>query len=350
MDRREFIRSLMLTTGTFLIIGCIDNIDVPQDITDGIPDYYFENQYLDQKIKRIKELLEESGSFDSFIFITDPHWEFNARNSPLLLNYIQKKTGIKRLFCGGDVADGCSQDSFSFINLLRFSWEGEVHCVVGNHEYLGKDVTEDSVFNLFDINSDIEIGNKKRHYYYVDDYIKQIRYVILSSFSESKDGGIHSVYGYGEEQCNWIKSNALNVGRGWKVVFFTHFLYWIGLNDNKISQPAGSEVVESIIDSYSGPGEIIAIFHGHNHRDRIIRTPQSGIPIVVTSCDKNIVISEEDQQNIIRPSGTIIEQAFDVVIINDQKRLINCVRIGCPAKDGIGDEVGKDVEERIVKY
>ena len=37
-------------------------------------------------------------------------------------------------------------------------------------------------------------------------------------------------------------------------------------------------------------------------------------------------------------------------LYNSKQGLIHCVRIGCPAKDGIGDEEGNNTEERIIKF
>ena len=351
MDRRSFLKKCSFAVGALYFSACKDDIEIEEDsVVSSIPGYYNEDNYLNNKIAYIKYLLSQEGVRDSFVFLTDPHWEFNSRQSPHLLRAIQIATGIDKIFIGGDIADGCNKDSYSFVDSIRNNWSGQVHCIVGNHEYLGPYATESVVYNLFDFNSSIQIGNHHRHYYFVDDNTIKTRYIILSSFSESVDGGFHAVYGYGDDQLRWLEDSALKVKEGWNIILFTHFMYWIGLYDNKISQPVGSEGVSQLIDDYSGPGRIIAVFHGHNHRDRVIRTRNTKIPVIITTCDKNVIISEEDQQNVIRPTGTIIEQAFDVVIVNEKESKIHCVRIGCPAKDGIGNNVGEDVEERIIEY
>ena len=347
MQRREFLKTSVGLVGAFFLSRCKSLIDIEEE-TLNIPQYYYANNYLRSKIDRINALLNADGVIDSFIFITDQHWDFNAKKSPMLMRYIQQNTNIKSVFCGGDFADYLGSQSFNYLSVLKSCWKGDINCVVGNHEYLGSNVTEDRVSLLLDTNSGKQVGNLSRHYYYVDNVKNKIRYVVLSSYSRSLDGGHHACFGYGTDQANWLKEEALRVEKGWKIIIFTHLLYFIGVYDDKITL-FDDVNISDIIESYLGPGEIICLFHGHNHRDRIVRMPRSNIPVIITTCDKN-VIEKDDQLNIVRQSGSINEQAFDVVIINEKVRLIQCVRIGCPAKDGINDEIGSFVEERIIDY
>lgn len=356
MNRRDFLKAGTLAAGSLALLGCSKTIIAIEDdytIDNGvfdpfIPDYYFENGYLDGKIARIKTLLSKEGVTQAFVFITDQHWEHNAQNSISLLWYVQQKTKLSRMFCGGDIADLFGTSGFAYVRTLRKAWGGEIHCVVGNHEYLGStDATEQMVEKLFKTNPEIQVGNHVRHYYYVDDPVSKTRYIILSSYSQSVDGGKHALFGYGEEQERWLRDVALDVESGWKIYLFTHLLFFIGVQDDKIT--ICDESIADILDNYSdlGRGKIMAVFHGHNHRDRVIYTPKSKIPVIVTTCDKYRILGD-DQQNVVRTPGTIDEQAFDVVIVNEQEKKIHCVRIGCPAKDGIGDNIGDDVEERII--
>lgn len=348
MNRRLFIKISSTLASSLLFTRCKKLTEI-EDISTSIPYYYYENNYLSNKISRINYLMQQDGTIDAFIFITDQHWGFNAKNSPCLMSYIQKGTGIKRCFSGGDVADVYSQNSYDYMNALKNAWQGDIHCVVGNHEFLGKDATNDKVAKLFETNPSIQYGNRAAHYYYVDNYSNKIRYIILASYSQSVDGGSHAKYGFGYEQAIWLKNVALDVEEGWSILLFTHFLYYIGILDDKIQLFDDENNIEQIIDEYDGNGKIIGMFHGHNHRDRVIRMAKSNIPVIVTTCDKYKIL-DNDQQNIYREKGTILEQAFDVVIINKFTRNINCVRIGCPAKNGIGDNVGYDVEERVIGF
>ena len=73
-----------------------------------IPDYYFENHYLDNQEKAINDAIAEcNGNYETFFWITDMHWEpdLNTRKSPLLIKYIASKTGITKILNGGDTGN-----------------------------------------------------------------------------------------------------------------------------------------------------------------------------------------------------------------------------------------------------
>ena len=84
----------------------------------------------------------------------------------------------------------------------------------------------------------------------------------------------------------------------------------------------------------------------------------NGIPVIVTTCDKNKSGGESstffDSYWAEREDGTIKEQAFDVMVINRTDRKITAVRVGCPAttwtQSGDNYVRGADVEYREVSY
>ena len=102
------------------------------------------------------------------------------------------------------------------------------------------------------------------------------------------------------------------------------------------------------IDRYDGDGEILAVFHGHIHRDLINRTA-SGVPVIGVTADKTDT-SKESVVLVERRFGTITEQAFDVVIVDRTARKLHCVRIGAPAVDGSGAEGNDTTEIRVVDF
>ena len=78
---------------TFLC-SCDDKLSEGVDISD-IPSYYFEKNYLDERITKINDAISEcTDGCESFFWITDIHWEpdLNTRKSPLLIKYIASKT------------------------------------------------------------------------------------------------------------------------------------------------------------------------------------------------------------------------------------------------------------------
>lgn len=70
---------------------------------NGVPNYYFEDGYLKDKIDSIMTIRDAMGvNSDSFFFVTDYHVNSNAGHTPALIRYIAARTGIEKLFSAGD--------------------------------------------------------------------------------------------------------------------------------------------------------------------------------------------------------------------------------------------------------
>lgn len=346
----------LVKAGTFFRIGICkdDDSDLSEyiDVADtyytiskisseieGLPKYYFDKSYIQNKANTIINL--ERGCIangDSFIFITDMHWTLNAKNSPKLVKYIAEKARINKLFDGGDDANGnnakCSEE-------FRKNFSGDIFSCAGNHEYAyANDITESDLFYNFNmwLPNNVVWGDPSRNYYYVDNTSSKIRYVITNGWLPG------ALTGFEEKQQNWIKNIALNVPDGYEIVIFTHALYE---DSGKYVFPI-AENIETILDEHQRVhNNIISIFQGHNHRDAIMHTKGTNIPIIITSCDKYKPYYDngESDINVTREIGTITEQCFDVVIINKNIKKITLVRIGGKAKM---DDA--EVEIREVNY
>ena len=84
-----------------------DKLSEEVNISD-IPDYYFENNYLDNRVKAINDAIAEcSEGSETFFWITDIHWEpdLNTRKSPMLIKYIASKTMVNKILNGGDTGN-----------------------------------------------------------------------------------------------------------------------------------------------------------------------------------------------------------------------------------------------------
>lgn len=305
-----------------------------------LPNYYFANSYIQNKIARINALAKSAvGNGDAFVFITDQHWPQNAKRSPALLNYIFQNTHLNLLFNGGDSGEGGSED---YCKLVRQAWNGRSYHLTGNHDYYNSG-DNSNLYYMLDMYNNDEIGNPQEHYYYVDNNQAKIRYIVLNSDGPSA---------YSADQLTWF-SSALNVDNGWGIVILVHWMFMVNWANNAIS--LGSNIAQPFVDvinNYSGNGEIIAVIQGHVHRDRITYTAVNGVPVIITSCDKYVKSESSGNYDIdvTREINTITEQCFDIYIINRDTKTINVVRIGGLARDGIGNNPGDEVEERTVVY
>lgn len=385
-------------------------------------EYYFEDddlpQYLPKKVEEINDLIRSAAlNGDAFIFITDMHTERGEKNggqAPALIKYICDNTKVRRVFTGGDLALTLAQHT-AVGESLEKAIGVDIHSAMGNHEYdvvkqvdgdIVPRMTEADLYYVYDINKLNQVsGNAARHYYYVDNPQQKIRYVAVNNWMHKSDATTSSdgvkaenIEGSVDEQATWLTDTAFNVEAGWGIILFCHQFY----NDPGASEAAGVAVpFREAIDKYEGPGEIIAVFHGHIHRDMVNYT-SSGVPAIGVMADKthtglavnnewkyevayqqdttpatgtdgqywldtatnphsvkvyssangmwHLVPEEEVNLLIPRYKGTITEQAFDVVVVDRTARKIHCVRIGAPAVGGNGAFTNVFVETRVVDF
>lgn len=327
-----------------------------------VPNWYKEYGYLDNKIKRINDLVRDcAGHGDAFIFVTDEHIDYLAKNfrSPALIKYIMDKCPISKVFHGGDCCDGQDDLLHFFVDSLKATSEFGFHSVMGNHEYKNAQ-TDSSLYSYFSWFNKDQVGSENdRNYYYVDNLQQKIRYIVLNAFAQSEkaknedvngDGTLSEVasYGYENEQMEWL-NNALDIDSTWTIIVVTHVLADIRMADDSIYYDSNAASAYRILNEHnaSGKAKIAFVIQGHTHRDRLILS-DGKIPIIITTCDA--CVAYENDINVDRTPYTINEQAFDVVVLDKKKRQAIAVRIGAPALDGVNGVAGSAVEERVITW
>ena len=326
----------------------LDELKKTTDPTGDPDDYYFENDYLQNKVQRIKALAKQcAANGDVFIFVTDQHWTINEKQSLPLIRYIANNCNIPMLVSGGDTDDYGSEE---YCETLRGTFKGKIYHVVGNHDWFPP-TNGDMLGYWMDSYNKEQIGKPIEHYYYVDNQYKKIRYIVINAWINN-NGTLTT--GYNTEQLNWFTGEAMNVDEGWDIIVFTHYL---GATS---PAPENAEMFRDAIDEYnasgSAKGKVILIISGHYHADAVCHTA-GGVPIVLTTCDKNTANGPDNWLTATRIAGTITEQAFDVMFLNRKERQLTALRIGCPAMDNedVGiDDAGFDfeptLEERTIYY
>ena len=317
-----------------------------------IPAYYLANNYLKNKIDTIRQLMRSAnGNYDAFIFDTDQHWKFNTRNSPSVINYLTKHVTINRMFMGGDLADGINMDGYS---AFRDAFNGRIYYVAGNHEYMDyfeeeniqkqQEIIDSDIWAYYQSHmDDAVIGDANNNYYYVDNTVQKMRYVIIKVFTDN------SASIFTDTQRDWLRDVALNVPSGYSIVIFTHHFR---SHTETVNPQVGGKITD-VIDNYTGNGTIVSVIQGHTHYDFVWQTA-GGNNVVATTCDKNE--GREDWGDAYleddRIEGTITEIAFDVVVVDKTHKKATFVRIGAPAynDDGQTRDASKDLEERAVVY
>lgn len=296
-------------------------------LADKLPDYWEKTSgYLTSKVETIRTLMRgcaERG--DIFYFLTDAHWHLNEQHSPAIIAWLNEHINVPRMINGGDITDEYDEKPSRLYR--KVMGNGEYYFADGNHEYLAGKTYADNFYANRMFADKAVYGDENRTYYYVDNPAGKMRYIVLATFGPWVDGSESMVLNT-TEQKDWLKNVALNVEEGWTVIVFAH-IYSIE-NGNYI---AGGETMLSYMADMT-KGEVACVIQGDQHSDYILPSYAGKIPIVCTTCDKNKGSEIEDLAN--RASGTIGEQAFDVVVVDKAQKQLHFVRIGY-AKDG--DEI-----------
>ena len=303
--------------------------------------YYFKDSYLQNKVETILQKMEAgSGNYDAFIFCTDQHWRQNSKQSPKLINYITERLCVPRMFMGGDYEDGVS---FSAYMAYRQAYNGEIYNILGNHEYMDGQISDEGTWSSR-VNTDATFfaclngcmanavfGDVGRNYYYVDNTVQKMRYIILSIFTDE------SAVDFSSAQQTWFANTALDLPSGYTAIVFAHHVANVDHETGALTFPSYDQTICDIVDAYNGNGEIACLIGGHAHFDGLGAT-NGGIPVFVTSCDKNVPYSQGGEEYLEdRVTGTIDEQVFDVFIINKTSKNVTAVRVGCPAYNPTGE-------------
>ena len=319
----------------------IQEVDYPK-----VPSYYVD--HLNAQINKIKSNMDSVGrDGETFIFITDLHWERNYRNSPDLIKYILYNTNVRILLCGGDLIntqDKALAKELLFTSLKSFDMPGYYMPVAfGNHDANslnwataeGKEenqLSKNEVFSLTQKNTSFHnnyISNDAINFYF-DRKDTKTRFIVLDTGE------------YGEYSSETIPDfcKLLNdTPSGYHIILMQHWIVTGTLESNAKSDSARKalsiiyafnnrttvEIDGVTYDFQSSNGRIDLFLGGHTHFDWAYEASGddlnwSGVPVVMTNCDSY-------RDNVIVP-GTTDEQCFDVVTINYTDRNVKFVRIG----------------------
>jgi hypothetical protein len=293
------------------------------DSLNDIPDFY--RSGMDAAIETIRDNMRTAGKHgETFVFITDLHWETNYQNSPRLVKYLLDHLDINTLVCGGDLINQGEPDimAATMANCVRsFNFKNTFFpCAVGNHddnsnwsadfiaqhpEYLfGKD----GVFALMikQNGSHVTYLTDDAWNYYFDNTDTQTRFIFL-------DTGANGTFSHYDELSSCLNGTP----SGYHIVIVAH---WLKSNGMKTDF---DEALETIVDAHNAQANssIVGVFGGHTHEDDYWSTT-GGIKFIITDSD----CAERSKNSYTY--GTVSEQCFDVVTIDYTAKTIKCVRIG----------------------
>lgn len=342
--------------------------------SDSIPQYYLTG-YLADKINAInakEDTISEDN--DSFIFLTDYHWQKNAQHSPMLIKRIIEQTGITKLVFGGDAGRSAElaakyRAARENAEIYEMFWDiaPQFYGIVGNHEWNDyQDTTHEAsqqpevysragIVNFY-INREQMIvqGMSVEGNYYIDNTRAKIRYFFLQDTGQAKISNDTAI---------WLGEQLGNVPAGYYVIVFSHYAYTGGTFDSstmtgrgnlsvvRIAQLLGglkSHSPEVTINLYANAGGVIGtrtfdyssangtpvcIVSGHTHWDAALTVQESAYGILTIASTTDAYGYAQDpisHESTPRPVGTVEEQAFDVfqIDLSENVRKVYITRIG----------------------
>ena len=341
-----------------------------------MPDYY--DSYLKEIIARINRNRKERGCDEGFVFLTDLHIKSNHRRSGHLIAHLIRETGIRRVFCGGDLVEAFGEgyrtdkDAIDFaVDAFRSDWVrpiravgGLLYCAKGNHDFTVRHSYRSEDGNrgytcpgtmakrlLIDewTEKDVVVnsGDPAACYYYVDVPAAKLRYIVADSTDTEEAGNVGWAVknGMHHPQIKWLAGVALmDVPRGYDVIFIQHIpvLAVAGTAEDQRDFWPLRLLLETYqnrgvfkwdgkdYDFSRAEGKVLVNLTGHHHGET--QTWSKGIVHISEPCDA--AYPDYDYRSAFcgqlpeKKSGTIYEQTFDVVQVSRRERCLFITRVG----------------------
>lgn len=294
-----------------------------------IPSYY--TAHIEQKAQQIRSNMMDVGqNGETFIFITDTHWESNTGNSPELVRYLLHNLNIKVILNGGDfINQGERAPMAKAMQTAVSSYlfrDTVMLCAFGNHDsnWNNWNHQQDYPERYFDRKCQYALMQKHMEdaaTYFADGWncyhdrpTTKTRFVVI-------DTGEKGEYAQFTPLGNVLKATP----SGYSIIIMAHWLYGG-------SKTSACTKLEQMIDAYnkrtgeyaSAKARILLLLGGHIHNDMSWKTA-NGTPVVLTDCDAAGRSSNTKYPPVKR---TVTEQAFDVITVDYSTGNIKVVRIG----------------------
>jgi hypothetical protein len=344
------------------------------------------NDYFNNKFSILNNLQDSlKNNCFSFGFITDLHNEYNYKKSAIYMSKIIDYYNIKYFLNGGDFFTNqlTSNDAKLQLNdiINRYYNVGILNKMLpcmGNHDFntdaIGNGSDEfsvraltnsdiyDSLFKHCENMPNVHISPPKM-YYYVDDSLNKVRYITLNCMDFDPDKMHAYIWGYSQEQLNWLTSSLLLKEVGWGVVIQSHIPPMNIFDQFPLWKPYNNNLVLGVLDAFihkkaysgsnnydydhfdasvsadfsSSDGVIYCWLSGHSHRDWIgvLQNKEcSGLPIIITNTDSYVWTNSSypEYNSSEKIENTITEQLFDIVTVDKNNEMVYVTRIGATSK------------------
>ena len=326
------------------------------DMADGLPAYYHENNYWGGVIDKVREKSKILHGI-SFIFATDMHYPGNQLKSKLMMKDILNKTTVPFVICGGDIpaaygtATELKASGEQHVEYENFIGKDKFFTVRGNHDFTiktnssmttgapntGATLPIEYPYDYLMRTQERFVAKQSPDHmcWYIDVPAQKVRIVGVNSCDGQTSDTTASWGLYTrvtDAQLSWIINEACSED-GYNYIFVSHIPSDTALDvnaavlapyqnlllamKNKTTYSSGSVTA----DFTNSTSTIVCHITGHEHVDQT-HVDNNLLAIGVT-CD---TIDTLDGFNA--RAGTITEQAFDVFCIDFDSKTINAVRAG----------------------
>ena len=288
-----------------------------------IPNYW-ETEYARVKDAINSNRLIIGNKIAEFFFITDIHWNGNAKKSPMLINALSKDVGINNVLCGGDVIFTHDTTQLGAVNELQdfykqFAPNVRLFSTIGNHDLNSNNNSDSSTYLTANQLYPLMMSNEESYTDtgatpYVTVYDNESQKVRYIQFYHPDTVPI-------PQDAQTTVINAIKEkGTDWTVVIMCH-VYWSTGNavDTYINAFAKQLAEINASGSYA---TIAALLVGHMHYDSSV-VVDDGLLVIATICD-----IYRQSSGATMTVGTDTEQAFDVVQIDTTAKKIYMTRVG----------------------
>ena len=336
----------------------------------GAPGYW--HDALDRAAARIRELSARCD--DAFFFLTDLHIPANRRQSGRLLGALVRATGVRKVFCNGDLVEAYGgRDSIDrTISDYRSLWVAEVeraggdfYAAKGNHDFTIREsqaATNGVTLSgreargvLMDTaairaRAVTNAADPEACYYYVDFPESRIRWIVADTTDSLRTDRTYWAVKYGmhDMQLRWLAETALGtVPDGWSVLALNH-IPLAPVVSNEADVPGLMAPYRTLLEAYQNRGEatvagrewdfsrargtLLCDLSGHEHCER--QTFRNGLWHITEPSD---AAYNADFRYGSAPwggdfpdktAGTPFEQTFDCVHVDRANRALHFTRIG----------------------
>lgn len=277
----------------------------------------------------------------SFGVITDVHFSnLNQYRIYSLFKKLSEEIRLNHILNLGDfVFDVYTESELTAYAKSVYELRDKFLHVIGNHDVAGiRDNLDGLMYHylLSNFNQDIVLDKGKENdcYYYVDDKLNEVRYIVLNSHASPYSFAIL------RDQVKWLVDVALTAPEGYGYIVANHEPLKDGMTDNLVwNRTAILEVLDSIntktaasittedgdtlnVDYTGSTNYVIAHIAGHVHKDMNEKFNTVNCITTVNYSATNIPGAP------VKVPGTSDEMALDIFNVNKEARTITILRLG----------------------